>query len=139
MIKFIQKQRNKDGFTMVELIIVIAVMAILAAIVVPRMGGIIDSFKDKADERICANYARELQLRIELGESVEVGAVGAEVTFGEVVTLMSENDAIPSSDADAEYRYLYTGTTLTVYVDDGDVTTFAGLVSVTITNVSEIN
>lgn len=137
MIKFIQKQRNKDGFTMVELIIVIAVMAILAAIVVPRMGGIIDSFKEKADERICANYARELQLRIELGESVGSGTPST--TLGTVVSLIAINDAVPTSDTSAQYRYLYTGTTLTVYVDDSDVTSFTGLVNVSITNVSEID
>jgi len=67
MIKMIQKNMNKKGFTLVELIIVIAVMAILAAIVIPRMSGITESFREKADERSCETIARELEIRIQMG------------------------------------------------------------------------
>lgn len=67
MLKFIKKQMNKDGFTLVELIIVIAVMAILAAIVVPKMAGITESFKIKADERVGDSIAREIEAKILTG------------------------------------------------------------------------
>ena len=36
------KKMNKKGFTIVELVIVIAVIAILAAVMIPTFGGIID-------------------------------------------------------------------------------------------------
>jgi|LGOV01.1.fsa_nt_gb type IV pilus assembly protein PilA len=75
MIKMIQKNMNKKGFTLVELIIVIAVMAILAAIVVPRMSGITTTFKKNADERVCANYAREIEVSIQSG-SIDPAATG---------------------------------------------------------------
>jgi len=68
MIKTIQKNMNKKGFTLVELIIVIAVMAILAAIVIPRMGGITESFRTNADERTAEMYARQMQVRVQLGD-----------------------------------------------------------------------
>lgn len=67
MMKQIQKKMNKKGFTLVELIIVIAVMAILAAIVIPRMTGITDTFKEKADTRVAENYARQLEVKAQLG------------------------------------------------------------------------
>ena len=42
--------KKSDGFTLVELIVVIAVLGIFAAIAVPRLTG----FKSKAEESVCA-------------------------------------------------------------------------------------
>jgi len=45
MLMFMQKQmRKKKGFTLIELIVVIAIMGILAAIIIPKFSG----FQDKA-------------------------------------------------------------------------------------------
>ena len=42
------KKLNKKGFTIVELVIVIAVIAILAAVMIPTFGGIIDKANESA-------------------------------------------------------------------------------------------
>jgi len=42
--------KKSDGFTLVELIIVIAILGIIAAIAVPRIAG----FKSMAEESVCA-------------------------------------------------------------------------------------
>ena len=43
------KQQNKKGFTLIELIVVIVIIGILAAIIIPRLSGFSDTAKLKAD------------------------------------------------------------------------------------------
>jgi type IV pilus assembly protein PilA len=50
MFKFIRKRLNKKGFTLVELIFVIAILGILSAIAVPRISGFRHKAKDVANE-----------------------------------------------------------------------------------------
>lgn len=49
MIKMINKLKNKKGFTLIELIVVLAVLAIIMAIAVPRFTGVKDKTKEDAD------------------------------------------------------------------------------------------
>ena len=54
------KRNNKKGFTIVELVIVIAVIAILAGIMIPTFGSIID----KANESEALQKGRALYMEI---------------------------------------------------------------------------
>lgn len=47
--KTLKRKDNQKGFTLVELIIVMAILAILAAIAVPRFGASLDKAKEQAD------------------------------------------------------------------------------------------
>ncbi|MBI9011992.1 MAG: type II secretion system protein [Clostridiales bacterium] len=99
--KMIQKNMNKKGFTLVELIIVIAVMAILAAIVVPRMTGVTQAFRERADERVCASFAREIQVMIQSGAlTVSDNDSGIVSTVGSITI-----DGAPQSNAANTYYY----------------------------------
>lgn len=53
MIKYLQKLRNKKGFTLVELIIVVAIIAVLAAMVIPMFNN------DDATRRVVNTYASD--------------------------------------------------------------------------------
>lgn len=50
MSKFRRRLNKEEGFTLVELLIVIAILGILIALAVPRMSGISDSARERAIE-----------------------------------------------------------------------------------------
>ena len=50
-----KKLNNKKGFTIVELVIVIAVIGILAAVLIPTFSNVIKSAKDSADHQNAKN------------------------------------------------------------------------------------
>ena len=43
----LKKLRNKKGFTLIEIVVVLAIMAILAAAAIPTMNGILNDAKDQ--------------------------------------------------------------------------------------------
>lgn len=69
-------RKNKKGFTLIEIIIVIAIIAILAAILIPSMSGYITAAQD---QQYIAN-ARSAYIAAlfnkETGQSVDDGVTG---------------------------------------------------------------
>lgn len=82
MFKFIQKQlKNKKGFTLVELIVVIAILGIIAAIAVPKFGSLQDEARIKADATTAAqivSLARVQEINRNDGEATDTS--GSETT-----------------------------------------------------------
>lgn len=58
------KKSNKKGFTLVELIVVIAIMAILAAVLVPTVTSKVKEAKKSAAESDAQSIAKSLSLGI---------------------------------------------------------------------------
>ena len=59
------KKNNKKGFTLVELVIVVAVMAVLVAVAIPTIGTITNSAKNAVDD----SNARTIESVIKLAEA----------------------------------------------------------------------
>ncbi|AOY77045.1 prepilin-type N-terminal cleavage/methylation domain-containing protein [Clostridium formicaceticum] len=64
------KVRNKKGFTLIELIVVIAILGILAGIAVPRFTNVGDSAKISADEATARTIVGAVNLAIAAGDLV---------------------------------------------------------------------
>ena len=65
------KRNNKKGFTIVELVIVIAVIAILAAVLIPTFAGIIKKANISADTQLCKNMNTALSMAKAEGEVID--------------------------------------------------------------------
>ena len=59
------KRTNKKGFTIVELVIVIAVIAILAAVLIPNISKLVQKANTSADESLVRNLNTALSMDVE--------------------------------------------------------------------------
>ena len=66
------KKMNKKGFTIVELVIVIAVIAILAAVMIPTFGGIIEKANKSAVQQAAASLYKQA-IALDLADGVQDG------------------------------------------------------------------
>ena len=79
------RNTNKKGFTIVELVIVVAVIAILAAVLIPTFSGIIRK----------ANIASDTALAKNLNTALAMGSVeGKPETFAEALSIIADNGFI---------------------------------------------
>lgn len=111
MIKNANNKKKKRGFTLIELIIVIAIIAILAAIAIPKFGQIRQDANVKSDianAKTIANAATSL---------VAEGSIDVDTTKNKVLTL--DGDA-EETDADKIEGYLQS--IPTVKSEDGSFT-----------------
>lgn len=116
------KKNNKKGFTLVELVIVVAVMAVLVAVAIPTVGSILGTAKDAVAE----SNARTIESVIKLAEAN--AANDAEAGEGVVtVSLTAEKMAkavyegkLGITSADDYYKFTYDPDTGAVAVGESD-------------------
>ncbi|MBR3875380.1 MAG: type II secretion system protein [Clostridia bacterium] len=102
------KKTNKKGFTIVELVIVIAVIAILSAVLIPTFGSVISEASDVAGKQDARNGYLKWY-----AEDIKDGVIDAELDG----TALDTNY---TSTADGSAKYTHTASDgTTTYAFDG--------------------
>ena len=135
------KKMNNKGFSLIELIIVIAIMAVLVAIIAPNLSKYLGSSKKNTDKKNADELASQIQTSITDNETENgyIGAcniawssTGASTTNATFQSML--NAAITSSTASKEVTNSYAtanvalkgstgadGYTITVYLGNASV------------------
>ncbi len=107
----LSQNRSRDGFTLVELLIVVIILAILAAIVVPQFATSTDDAKDAALDSTLANIRDVLDLYFaqhgEYPAALPDGKSGAntEASFINQLSLYTDGDGVTTDIKDAAHPY----------------------------------
>lgn len=115
------KKSNKKGFTLVELIVVIAIMAILAAVLVPTITSKINDANESAAKSDCSAVANAIQSDIiamtsglqpakEYSEvTITDGKVTAatDVVTTDKVAITVASDCVKVSSTNEKYEWYY--------------------------------
>ena len=104
------KRNNKKGFTIVELVIVIAVIAILAGVLIPTFSGIVKKAQESAEvQKVSAAYKEAYALELADGKgefddkTEEVGGYTFKWTVDEDGAITKVE--VTTTSTDFEYSY----------------------------------
>ena len=101
------KNNRKKGFTIVELVIVIAVIAILAAVLIPTFSNVIKKANESAVQQAAAALYREA-LALDLADGTQDGKEGnTTIAMVEGKTVTYE---VKTSDDTVTVKFSYTDT-----------------------------
>ena len=89
------KKNNKKGFTITELVIVIAVIAILAAVLIPTFSGVIKKAKLSNDTQIAAQLNRHIDIYCIDNELDKEDLLGTDIKS---IAEVSTYDLVPAYD-----------------------------------------
>ena len=99
MLKWINKKRNKKGFTLIELVVVIAILGILAAIAIPRLTGAQGRAKIAADK---ATFAT-------INSAIAIGLAEGNIAGNVTITTDDETELIEVEGMKDDVQLLESG------------------------------
>lgn len=113
------KRKNQKGFTLIELIVVIAILGILAAIAIPRLAG----FTDKANKSAAATEARTILTAYSTLVAENPNVDLSTVSDAELEALTGELDGTISTPVNnnGKISFTYTKGSITITCTDGQL------------------
>lgn len=112
-LRWIRRSRSQQGFSLIELIIVVAVIAILAAIMIPNFLGQRQRAADSRALDAVANIRKGLAMY-----AADNGSYPTGTTWANVQTALAPYISLPANSSDAglsAFTYTTTGTPPTSY------------------------
>ena len=112
------KKKLNQGFTLVELVIIMVILGVLAAVAVPRLGNTIESSEEAQEEAVIGNFRSALELYA-MDELAEYG--NKDYPYDPFDALDSKTADALRNSGDNGYNYWeFDGSSLVHYRDNGD-------------------
>ena len=113
------KRKNQKGFTLIELIVVIAILGILAAIAIPRLGG----FTDRANSSAVVAEAKTILTAYSTLVAENPNVVLADVSKAELEELTGELDGTIDNQVNnkGKISFTYTKGSITITCTEGQL------------------
>lgn len=102
-----KKFKGNKGFSLVELLVALLIMAVIAAIAIGLFGGILDTSKGSSDKETARTIERAIQTYMNSANDMTLASLGGTAVNGNtIVTRLAQKVHIVGADGAAKSEYV---------------------------------